>query len=102
MARISSSEAIESLAAEIGETIYLDIAKWHLFLSNAHLHTVLAEQLYPLLAANSIQEEDVLKILRSIPVKIGGGKHELPLLDFLPMHCQANLMELLEEFQRNL
>jgi hypothetical protein len=100
MAKISS-ETIELLAAEIGENIYIDVAKWHLYLSNAHLHTVLADQLYPLLAAGTIQESQVLKILNGIAVKIGGGKHELPLSDLLPMQCQVNLIDILERFQRD-
>ncbi len=102
MAKISQSETIESLAAEIGENIYIDVAKWHLYLSNAHLHTVLAEQLYPMLTSGSLNEDAVTKVLQGIPVKLGGGKREVPLSDLLPMQCQVNLMDLLEEFQRQL
>lgn len=102
MAKVNTSEAIESLAADIGENIYIDVAKWHLYLSNAHLHTVLAEKLYPLVEGRSVSEDGVLKVLQSIPVKLGGGKREVPLADLLPMQCQVNLMDLLEEFQRNL
>jgi hypothetical protein len=97
-----ASQAIDALAAEIGENVYIDVAKWHLYLSNAHLHTVLAEQLYPLLANNELSEDKVLKLLQGIPVKLGGGKREIPLADLLPMQCQVNLMDLLEEFQRNM
>lgn len=101
MAYSSTTEAIEALAAEIGENIYMDIAKWHLYLSDAHLHTELAERLYPMLSG-SIAEDKVLEVLRSIAVKIGGGRQEMPLLDFLPMQCQVNLIDLLEEYQRKL
>jgi Protein of unknown function (DUF3181) len=96
------TETIEALAAEIGENIYLDVAKWHLYLADAHLHTLLAEQLYPLLTAGSIQAGQVQDILAGIPVKLGGGKREVPLSDLLPMQCQVNLIDLLEEFQRQL
>lgn len=102
MPNTNTTQAIESLAAEIGENIYMDIAKWHLFLREAHLHTVLAEQLYPLLADNSLEEDRVQQILKNTPVKIGGGTREIPLSDLLPMQSQVNLMDLLEEFQRNL
>ncbi len=102
MANISSSEAIESLAAEIGENVYIDVAKWHLYLSDAHLHTVLAEKLYPMLTSKSLKEDDVLNVIQNIPVKLGGGKREVPLSDLIPMQCQVNLMDLLEEFQRKL
>lgn len=98
----NATQAIESLAAEIGENIYIDVAKWHLYLSDAHLHTVLADRLYPMVESNSLQESEVLKVLQAIPVKLGGGKREVPLADLIPMQGQVNLMDLLEEFQRNL
>ena len=97
-----ASQAIDSLAAEIGEKVYIDVAKWHLYLANAKLHTVLAEQFYPLLANDELSEEKVLKLLQAIPVKLGGGKREVPLIDLLPMQCQVVLIDLLEEFQRNM
>jgi hypothetical protein len=97
-----TSQAIDALAAEIGDNVYIDVAKWHLYLSNAKLHTGLAEQLYPLLANNELSEEKVLKLLQAIPVKLGGGKREVPLADLLPMQCQVVLIDLLEEFQRNM
>ncbi|MBW4577726.1 MAG: DUF3181 family protein [Aphanothece sp. CMT-3BRIN-NPC111] len=102
MATANTSEAIEALAAEIGENIYIDVAKWHLYLREAHLHTVLAEQLYPLLKGGTVEENRVQQILQNIPVKLGGGKREVPLADLLPMQCQVNLMDLLEEYQRKL
>lgn len=102
MANISSSEAIETLAADIGENVYIDVAKWHLFLSNAHLHTTMAEKLYPLLSGNKLSEDQVTQVLQGIPVKLGGGKREVPLADLIPMQCMVNLMDLLEEFQRKM
>ena len=98
----NSSEAIETLAAEIGENIYIDVAKWHLYLSDAHLHTVIAEKVYPLIEDNALSEDKVSQILADIPIKIGGGKRELLLIDLLPMQCQVRLMDLLEEHQNNL
>lgn len=98
----SSSEAIEKLAASIGENVYIDVAKWHLYLRDAHLHTTLAEQIYPLLTNGSVQENQVIEILKKVPVKLGGGKIEVPLADLLPMQSQVHLMDALEEFQRDL
>jgi hypothetical protein len=102
MAKPNTTELIEAIAAEIGENVYIDIAKWHLYLSDAHLHTVLAEQLYPILTSNSLDEDKVQQILQNIPVKIGGGKREIPLVDLLPLQCQVNLMDILEKYQRQL
>ncbi|MEC4895862.1 MAG: DUF3181 family protein [Oscillatoria sp. PMC 1051.18] len=98
-----TTQEIEALAAEIGENVYIDVAKWHLYLSDAHLHTLVAERVYPLLTQDSaINEDAVLQILRDIPVKLGGGKKELPLLELLPMQSQVNLIDLLEEYQRKM
>ncbi|NJL90962.1 MAG: DUF3181 family protein [Coleofasciculaceae cyanobacterium SM2_1_6] len=100
MTKSSSTEAIEQLAAAIGDNVYMDVAKWHLYLRDAHLHTTLADQLYPLLA-DDLQEDQVLHILRNIPVKLGGGKLEIPLADLLPMQAQMQLMDILEEFSNS-
>jgi hypothetical protein len=102
MATSNTTEAIEALAAEIGDNIYIDVAKWHLYLRDAHLHTTLAEQLYPLLTGNNLEEDRVLQILQKISVKLGGGKREVPLADLLPMQCQVNLMDLLENYKKSM
>jgi len=98
----NTTQAIESLAAEIGENVYIDIAKWHLYLSDAHLHTVVAEQLYPMLKDGDLDGDRVGQVLQGIPVKLGGGKREVPLADLIPMQCQVQLMDVLEEFQRKM
>jgi Protein of unknown function (DUF3181) len=97
---MASTPEIEALAAEIGENIYLDIAKWHLYLSDAHLHTVLAEKFLTLIEDDDLSEDAVTKILQDTKVSIGGGKKTLSLTDFLPMQCQVSLMDLLEEFKK--
>ncbi|MEA5603315.1 DUF3181 family protein [Nostoc sp. UHCC 0252] len=101
MAKTNTTELLEALAAEIGENVYIDVAKWHLYLSNAKLHTVVAEQLYPLITSNSVNEDRVLQILGAIPIKIGGGKREVPLIDLLPLQCQVTLVDILEKYQRD-
>ncbi|MDJ0733857.1 MAG: DUF3181 family protein [Nostocaceae cyanobacterium] len=102
MATTNTTELIEALAAEIGENLYIDIAKWHLYLSDAKLHTVVAQKVYPLLSENGINEDRVVEILGSIPVKIGGGRKELPLIDLLPLQSQVHLVDILENFQREM
>ncbi|MGC1308651.1 MAG: DUF3181 family protein [Phormidesmis sp.] len=97
-----STEALEALAAEIGENIYMDIAKWHLYLGSAKLHTPLAEKLMPMVVNGDISEDSVIKVLQDIPIKLGGGRKTLPLADLLPMQCQVNLIDLLEEYQQKL
>lgn len=100
MAKTNTTELLEALAAEIGESVYIDIAKWHLYLSDAKLHTVVAEKMYPLLTSNKpVEEDEVIKILESISVKIGGGRRELALIDLLPLQCQVNLVDIVEKYQ---
>lgn len=98
----NTTQAIESLAAQIGENVYIDIAKWHLYLRDAHLHTVVAEQLYPMLEDGNLDDDKVARVLQGIPVKLGGGKREVPLADLIPMQSQVHLMDVLEEFQRKM
>ncbi|MEG4025271.1 DUF3181 family protein [Microcoleus sp. S13C4] len=98
----NTTQAIESLAAEIGENVYIDIAKWHLYLRDAHLHTVVAQQLYSMLEDGNLDTDKVGQVLQGIPVKLGGGKREVPLADLIPMQCQVQLMDVLEEFQKKM
>ncbi|MGK7892486.1 MAG: DUF3181 family protein, partial [Xenococcus sp. (in: cyanobacteria)] len=88
MVNEQTTQNVESLAAEIGENIYIDVAKWHLYLADAHLHTVVAEKVYPMIENEEVSEEAVIDILRQISVSLGGGRKEVPLLELLPMQCQ--------------
>jgi hypothetical protein len=99
---MNTAEALERFAAEIGEQVYIDVAKWHLYLKDAHLHTVVAEKLYPLLVDGSINEQAVNDTLQGILVKIGGGKQELPLTDLIPKTCQMNLLDVVDRMKREL
>lgn len=99
---MNSSEAIERLAVAIGEQVYIDIAKWHLYLNDAHLHTPLAEKIYPLLVDRNLSEQAVMDILTAMLVKVGGGKREIPLLELIPLQCQMNLMDALERFAQEM
>ena len=99
---MANTRDIEALAAKIGENVYIDVAKWHLYLNDAHLHTVVAEKIYPTLEEDSLSEDAVTSVLQSIPVKLGGGKTELSLNELLPMQCKMTLLDLLEEYQKDL
>lgn len=99
MAAKSETEMIEALTDEIGKEVYIDVAKWHLYLRDAHLDKMLAEQLYPMLKDRSVSEDAVQKVLQGVSIKVGGGKRELSLSDLLPMQSQVALMEVLDNFQ---
>ncbi|MBD2666881.1 hypothetical protein B6N60_01740 [Richelia sinica FACHB-800] len=100
MAKTNTTELLEALADEIGENVYIDIAKWHLYLSDAKIARIVAEKLYPIITDRNVNEDRVIKVLESIPIKIGGGRKELPLLDLLPLQCQVTLVDILEKYQR--
>jgi hypothetical protein len=99
---LNNAELLESLAADIGAAVYLDVAKWHLYLNDAKLHQPLAEQLYHLLEDNNLSENAVQQVLQSFSIKLGGGRREIPLADLIPLQCQLDLMDLLEKHQRDL
>jgi len=98
----NTTQIIESLAAEIGDKVYIDVAGWHLYLSDAKLHLTLAEKFYPILAEEVPSEDQVLGILDGVSVKLGAGKKEVPLIDLLPLHCQDDLIEVLVEFREKM
>ncbi|WP_267383921.1 DUF3181 family protein [Cyanobacterium sp. uoEpiScrs1] len=101
MTNFTTVQAIETLATEIGENVYIDITKWHLYLAEARLHTKVAEKVYPLVENNELSEAKVLSILREIKVPLGGGKLKVSLVDLLPIQCQVTLIDILQEYQRN-
>ena len=95
---MSNSERIEQLAAMIAEDVYIDIAKWHLYLNDAHLHLPLAQKFYPMLP-DGIKSADVSRVLNETAIAIGGGKREIPLSELIPSSCQDRLLTILEEFE---
>ncbi len=68
----NTTQDIENLAAQIGDNIYIDVSKWHLYLREAHLHSVVAEKVFPLLENDSLSENAVMSILREIKVTLSG------------------------------
>ncbi len=102
MAYSASAETIEALAVNIGEVVYIDVAKWHLYLNDAKLHTLVAQRLLPMLAANQLSEGEVTQVLQAIPIALGAGRKQLPLLDLVPTACIPDLMQVLEDFKDKL
>ncbi len=97
-----STEFIENLAADIGNKVYIDIAKWHLYLNDAHLHSPLAEKLAVLLEDNDLSASSVKAVMASFQVPVGGGQTQLPLSELVPSGCFQDLMDVLEEHQQDL
>jgi Protein of unknown function (DUF3181) len=98
---MASNQQIEDLAAEIGDKVYIDVAKWHLYLKDAKLHTTVAEQLLPLLTSG-LTGEKLTEVLTGISIDLGGGRQKMPLINLIPVTSQARLMDILQEYARNL
>ena len=101
MSYSGTSKAIEDLAIAIGDKVYLDVAKWHLYLQDAKLHTPLAEKIYPLVDEDQVTEDAVINILRSTTIAIGGGKTEVAMFDLIPAAGLSDLMRAIEDYQRD-
>jgi Protein of unknown function (DUF3181) len=99
---MASSEQLERLAAEIGDNIYIDVSKWHLYLKDVKLHTIVAEKALAAVAGKTVTGDTVNAVLAQVNISLGGGRKELPLSDLLPVTCQAKLLDILQEFARDL
>jgi hypothetical protein len=98
---MTSTIAIEKLAAEIGENIYIDIAGWHLYLSDAHLHITVAEKIAPDVEDKAVDAAKVAAVLRGIQVPVGDKQAFLPLAELIPKKGHGDLLRLLEDYQDN-
>jgi Protein of unknown function (DUF3181) len=98
---MANNQQIEDLAAEIGDKVYMDVAKWHLYLKDAKLHTTVAEQVFPLLN-NGLNGEKLTEILTNISIDLGNGRQKTSLLNLIPVTAQARLMDVLQDYERDL
>lgn len=96
---MNNQASIEQLAAAIAEDIYLDIARWHLYLDDAKVHIELATQLWPLIQQRPIDSTQVQQILAKIPITIGNGKQTLPLVQFIPASAETRLLEIFNDLE---
>ncbi len=102
MSYSASAETLEALAANIGKVVYLDVAKWHLYLNDAKLHTLVAQRLYPMVEADRISETEITQVLQDIPIPLGAGRTQVSLMDLVPASCMADLVQVLENFKDEL
>jgi hypothetical protein len=49
-----------------------------------------------------ISEAEITQILQDIPIPLGGGRQQLPLMDLVPTGCMSDLIRVLEDFKDRL
>ncbi|OKH14230.1 DUF3181 family protein [[Limnothrix rosea] IAM M-220] len=98
---MASTADIEKLAAEIGENVYIDVAGWHLYLSDARLHTSIAEKVMSLIEDRAVKEAAVMDVVKGIQVPLGGKQTFVALTQLIPPAVQQDLVKLLEDYQAN-
>ena len=99
---MSTAQDIERLAGELGDQIYLDISKWHLYLRDAKLHILLADQLGPMAEAGNVSESEIISTLNQTVIELGGGKQKLPLSELIPVSGIRRVSDVLDEWTRSL
>ena len=89
---------LEELSRAIADTLYIQIAGWHLYLGDAGLAQTLAIEC----AGRLDQGADVCarQALEAVQVPIGGGATRLPLARLVPSGQLRDLEDLLQPFCR--
>ncbi len=96
----------DDLAARIGKDVYLDVAGWHLYLRDIKvdgrttLASALAAKLGSAVADGGFKQAGVEAALTALPVRLGGGKAQVSLLDAVPAGALGDLYRALEDFER--
>jgi hypothetical protein len=91
-----------------GKAAYVDVQGWHVYLSDvkvsgAPLSGILASELGPLAAqqGTAMSSADVDAFLAKVPLKLGGGKATVSLLDSIPSVALGDLHRAVEDWSRN-
>lgn len=95
---------VSELAENFGQDVYVDINGWHLFLRDMKFHVPLARIVSEQVAAdnNRFEEDNIIDILKKCPVKVGGGRKEIPLYDMMPNRCVQDFLKITEEYVMDL
>ena len=96
----------DDLASKIGKDVFIDVAGWHLYLRDVKvdgrttLAAALAAKLGGAVADGGFDRAAVEATLAALPVRLGGGKAEVSLLDAVPAAALGDLFRALEDFER--
>lgn len=90
-----------------GHDVYIDVSGWHLFLREVkaakglNLAQALAQQFGQDISSQKYNKGSLEEVLKKVPVKLGGGKAQLPLSDLLPAACVQDLERILADFEQD-
>ena len=80
---------------------------WHLFLREVkaakglNLAQALAQQFGQDISSQNYKSSKLEEVLKKVPIKLGGGKTQLPLSDLLPSAGVQDLERILADFERD-
>ena len=87
--------------------MYIDVSGWHLFLREVkaakglNLAQALAQQFGQDISSRDYDKNKLDEVLKKIPIKLGGGKTQLPLIELLPSASVRDLEQILADFERD-
>lgn len=89
-----------------GKAVYVDVQGWHVYLRDvkvggAPLSGILASELGPLASQGKATPAAVDELLAKVPLKLGGGKATVSLLDSIPSFALGDLHRAVEDWARN-
>lgn len=90
-----------------GRDVYIDVSGWHLFLREVkatkglNLAQALAQQFGEDISSQKYNKGSLEEVLKKVPVKLGGGKAQLPLTELLPAACVQDLERILADFEKD-
>lgn len=93
-------------STKTGKAAYVDVQGWHVYLSDVKvggnpLSLILASELGPLASQGKAKQADVDALLAKVPLRLGGGKATVSLLDSIPSFALGDLHRALEDWERN-
>ena len=90
-----------------GHDVYIDVSGWHLFLREVkaakglNLAQALAQQFGQDISSQKYNKGSLEEVLKKVPIKLGGGKAQLPLSELLPAACVQDLERILADFEKD-
>lgn len=85
----------------------MDVSGWHLFLKEAKaakgltIAQALAQQFGEDISSGQYSSGKIEEVLEKVPIKLGGGKVTVSLLELMPSACLRDLEGILSDFEKD-